>query len=77
MGTGMSDLTPAAIHMAISHEELVYHCKWKTREVNMTITLIEALLLGMTSTNNALSDRLFADDMMDIWKENKKHVVCL
>ena len=31
----------------------------------------------MTHATNALGVRLFADDMMDIWKEQKKHVVCL
>ena len=69
MGTGMSDLTPAAIQKAISREEQVCHCKWKIRGTNKTITLIEALLLGMTSTTNAFGERLFADDMMDIWKD--------
>ena len=41
----------------------------------MTITLSEALLQGITSTIDALGDRLFTDDMMAIWKEQKKHVV--
>ena len=76
MGTGMSDLTPAAIQKPTSREELVCHCKWKLRETNKTITLIEALLWGMTSTTDVFGERLFAD-MIDIWKEQKKHGVCL
>ena len=48
MVTGVSDPSPAAIQKAISREELVCQCKWKTRGANKTITLIEALLLGMT-----------------------------
>ena len=31
----------------------------------------------MAHATDALGVRLFADDMMDIWKEQKKHVVCL
>ena len=77
MGAGVSAPSPAAIRKAISREQLARHCKRKTRGANETITLIEALLLAMTHATDALGVRLFADDMMDIWKEQKKHVVCL
>ena len=77
IGAGVSAPSPAAIWKAISREQLACHCKWKIRWANETITLIEALLLAMTHATDALGVRLFADDMMDIWKEQKKQVVCL
>ena len=82
MGAGVTDPSPAAIKKAISQEELARHCKRRTRGANETTALIEALLLRLTHATDALGASLFRDKtedncMMDIWEEQKKHVVCL
>ena len=77
MGAGVTDSSPAAIQKATSREELVCHCKRQTRRADETTNLIEALLLIMTCATDALGARLFNDDMMDIWEEQKEHIVCL
>ena len=73
---GVRDPSPTAIQKAITREELARHCKRQTRGATVTANLIEALLLELTFSA-AGGERLFRDDMMAIWKEQKKHLVCL
>ena len=77
MGAGVTDPSPAAIRKATSREKLTQHCKRQTRGADETTNLIEALLLRMVCTSDALSARLFNNDMIDILEEQKKHIVCL
>ena len=76
IGAGVRDPSPATIQKAITREELACHCKRQTRGATVTINLIEALLLDLTFSG-AAGERLFRDDKMAIWKEQKKHLVCL
>ena len=57
--------------MAAKREELV------RAGVSDTAELIEALLLAMSPATNALGVKLFNDEMMNIWSEQKQHVMCL
>ena len=67
---GVRDPSPTAIQKAITREELARHCKRQTRGATVTANLIEALLLELTFSA-AGGERLFRDDMMAIWKEQK------
>ena len=82
MGAGVTDSSPVAIKKAISQEELARHCKRQTRGADETTALTEALLLRLTHATDPLGVSLFRDktqdnSMMDIWEEQKKHIVCL
>lgn len=77
INAGVSDPSPAAVQKAISKEELARHCKRHTRGATDTATLIEALLLAMSPATDALGVPLFREDMMSIWEEQKKHLVCI
>ena len=73
---GVRNPSPAAIQKAMTRVELAHHCKWRTRGATDTVSLIEALLLELTFAD-ASCERLFRDDMMTIWREQKRHVVCI
>jgi len=77
MNAGVSDPSPAAVHKAISKDELACHYRRQTRRATNTTNLIEVLLLAMSSATDALGVQLFSEDMMNIWEEQKKHLVCL
>ena len=72
---GVRDPSPTAIQKA-TREELACHCKHRIRGATVTANLIEALLLELTFSG-AGGEQLLRDDMMAIWKEQKKHLVCL
>ena len=73
---GVRNPSPAAIRKATTRVELARHCKRSTRGATATVSLIKMLLLELTFAD-ASSERLFKDDMMTIWREQKRHVVYL
>ena len=74
---GVNDPWSAAVKKAVSREELARHCRRRTQGTSDTTELIEALLLAMSPATNALGVKLFNDEMMNIWSEQKQHVMCL
>ena len=61
------------IEKAITKEELSQHCKCKTRGKELTI---HAAATHGTCTNS-LGVPVFSEKMTIIWKEEKKHVLCI
>ena len=74
---GVSDPSPSAIRKAVTRKELARHCRRRTRGTTETVELIEALILAMSQSEDALGNKLFNDDIQDIWSEQKKHIKCI
>ena len=51
---GVSNPSDATVKKAVSKEELVHHCRRKTRNTSDTTDLIEALLLAMSPATDSL-----------------------
>ena len=77
INAGIRDPSPRAIQKAIKKDELARHCRRRTRGATETATLIEAVLLEMTLATDANGAPLLSQEMMSIWEEQKKHLVCL
>ena len=67
----------SAIQKAISKEELVHHCRRRTRGAEITLQLIEELVLESSSFPTAVDSNgvyVFSGDMVKILNEEKKHI---
>ena len=73
---GVRNPSPAAIRKAMIRVELARHCRRRTRGATNTVSLIKALLLELTFAD-ASGERLLKDDMMTIWREQKRHVASI
>ena len=71
------DPSMSAIQKAITKEELARHCRRRTRGAEMTLKLIEDLLLQLSTATDSLDVPVFSVQMVTIWKEEKKHVKCI
>ena len=70
----------SAIQKAITKEELARHCRRRTRGAEMTLQLIEELVLELSSSPSATDSNgvhVFSEDMVKILKEEKKHIKCI
>ena len=74
---GIPNPSPSAVKKALTREELARHCRRKTRGVEQTTELIEALLLAMTPATDILGVPLLRGEMKDIWEEQRHHIPCL
>ena len=74
---GISQPSVSAVKKAITKDELSRHCRRKTRGVELTIQLIEELLLKLGTATDSVGVPLFNEDMTTIWEEQKKHVPCI
>ena len=64
----------SAIKKAITREELVRHCRRRTRGDDVTRQLMESLILQMTGATDSLGAPVLSARMLDIWQEEQKHV---
>ena len=74
---GLSHPSDAAVRKAISREEVLRHCRRRTRGAEETTSAIEALLLSLASATDTLGVPLLKEEMGVIWKEQQQHVPCL
>ena len=74
---GVSNPSLSAIRKAITKEELSHHCRRSTRGAEVTLQLIEALLLQLSTATDSLGVPVFSEQMIVIWQEEKKHLKCI
>ena len=70
----------SAIQKAISKEELARHYRRRTRGAEVTLQLIEELVLELSSSPTAVDSNgvhVFSGDMVKILNEEKKHIKCI
>ena len=67
----------SAIQKAVTKEELSCHCRRRTRGAEVTLQLIQELLLQLSTATDSLGVPVFSVQMVTIWNEEKKHVRCL
>ena len=58
-------------------EELSCHCRRRMRGGEVTLQLIEELLLQLSTATDSLGVPLVSEKMVTIWEEEKKHVMCI
>lgn len=66
-----------AIHRSLTKEELSRHCRRRTRGTEVTLQVIEELLLQLSNATNSLGVPVISEKMVTIWEEEKKHVKCI
>ena len=74
---GVSRPTDAAARKATTKEELLKHCRRRTRGVEETIVAIEQLLLSLSSATVTMGVPLLKQELTTIWAEQKKHIPCI
>ena len=69
----------SAIRKAITREELSRHCCRRTRGQELTLELIERLLLELSNplATDSSGEPVLSNKMVTIWEEEKKHVKCI
>ena len=69
----------SAIQKAITREELSCHCRRSTRGAELTLELIERLLLKLSNplATDSSGEPVLSNKMVIIWEEEKKHVECI
>ena len=75
--SGISNPSEKAARKAITREELLKHCRRRTRGAEETIKIIEHLLLSLSSATDTLGVPLLKEEVRSIWAEQKKHVPCI
>ena len=63
-----------AVRKAISKEELSRYCRRRTRGAEVTLQLIEELLLQLSTATDSLGVPVLSVHMVTIWEEEKKHL---
>ena len=74
---GVSRPTDAAARKATTKEELLKHCRRRTRGVEETIIAIEQLLLSLSSATDTLGVPLLKQELTTTWAEQKRHIPCI
>ena len=69
----------STIRKAITREELSRHCCRRTRGQELTLELIERLLLELSNplATDSSGEPVLSNKMVTIWEEEKKHVKCI
>ena len=67
----------SAIRKAVTKEELSRHCRRRTRGAELTLQLIEELLLRLSTATDSLGVPVISERMVTIWEEEKKHIKCI
>ena len=75
--SGVSNPSNTAVRKAITKEELLKHCRRRTRGVDETIKIVEQLLLSLSSATDTLGVPLLKEEISSIWAEQKKHISCI
>ena len=73
----MRDPSASAIRKAITKEELLRHCHRRTRGAELTLQLVEELLLQLSTATDSLGVPVLSERMVTIWEEERKHVQCI
>ena len=74
---GVPNPSMAAVKAAVSSTDIASHCQRRTRGVEKTVEMIEALLLSLCTATDMLGVLLLKDEMKEIWEEQKRHVPCI
>lgn len=74
---GLGHPSDTAVRKAISRDELLRHCRRRTRGAEQTTSAVEALLLSFSRATDTLGVPLLKEEIRVIWQEQKQHVVCL
>ena len=74
---GVRDPSQSAVLKAITREELARHCRRRTRGAEVTLQLIEELLLAFGTATDSYGVPLFGEQMVTIWEEEKRHIPCI
>ena len=61
----------ALYEKAITREELAHHCRRRTRGAEVTLQLIEELLLAFGTATDSYGVPLFGEQMVTIWKKKR------
>ena len=77
ISSGMVNQSDSAVQKEISREEAALHCRRTTRGVDKTVQMLESLFLTLTPATNTLGVPLLKDELVEIWKEQCKHITCL
>jgi hypothetical protein len=75
--SGISNPSEKAARKALAKDELLKHCRRRTRGAEETIKIIEQLLLSLSSATDTLGVPLLKEEVRSIWAEQKKHVPCI
>ena len=75
--SGVTNPTDAAARKAINKEELLKHCRRRTRGIDETTKIIEDLILSLSTATDTLGVPLLKEEMRDIWREQKRHISCI
>ena len=70
----------SGIQKAISKEKLARHCCRRTRGAEVTLQLIEELVLELSCSPTAVDSNgvcILSGDMIKILNEEKKHIKCI
>ena len=74
---GVPNPSEAAAKAAVTSKELAKHCRRRTRGVDRTVNMIEALLLSLSDATDLLGVPLLREEMKNIWEDQKRHVGCI
>ena len=74
---GVSNPSMHAVRKAVSKEELSRHCRRRTRGAEVTLQLIEELLLQLSTATDSLGVPVLSVHMVTILEEEKKHLKCI
>ena len=69
----------SAVPKAITREELLRHCRRRSRGAQLTLELIEWLLLRVVQplATDSSGEPVLSNKMVTIWGEEKEHVKCI
>ena len=70
-------MTKSVALKAVIRNEMARHCRRRTRGVDVTLQLIEELLLTFSTAIDSYGVPLFGEQMITIWEEEKKHIPCI
>ncbi len=77
IATGIRNPTDGAVRKAVTKGELAKHCRRRTRGADKTITMIEDLILSLSSATDTLGVPLLREEVKLIWEEQRKHIACI
>ena len=70
---GVTNPSQSIVLKAVTRNEMARHGRRRTRGADVTLQLIEELLLA----TNSYGIPLFGEQMVTVWEEEKKHILCI
>lgn len=74
VAVGIPNPTNGAVRKAVSGDELVKHCRRRTRGVQECTSSLEALILSFSAAVDTLGVPLLKEETEGIWEEQKQHI---